>query len=434
MAGRSTLHSRRDVLTIAGAAFACPAIVRRAWADKSSFGPPAGAPLNVARLAAIDAYFRNEVAGGTIPGAIVRIERGGNIIYDGIFGLRDVVAQTPMTPDTIFRIYSMTKPIASAAAMMAIEAGQLSLTDPVAKFIPSFANVMVGIEAKDSDAVQLKLVDPARAITVRDLLLHTSGITYGFYGSGLVRKAYNDARIYDGDIDSSEFVERLARLPLREQPGSLWDYGHSTDVLARIIEIVSGQPFAKVLQERFLDPLAMRDTAYAVTDDGKWPLIAEPLPRDADFRTGFERNPKKLRRWQSGGSGLVSTVGDYSRFARMLLQRGALDGRRYLNDASFVAMTSDQIGPSSGVGRDWAYFPGDGFGFGYGFGVRTDPGRAVPAPAGSAGEIKWDGAAGTYFFVDFRQDMLAVLMMQSPSERERIKPALKRMIYDAFDA
>jgi CubicO group peptidase (beta-lactamase class C family) len=339
-----------------------------------------------------------------------------------------------MTDDTIFRLFSMTKPITSVAAMMLIDEGKLRLDDPVAKYIPSFAGVKVGIEKKaDNGEKTLELVPPNRAPTILDLMRQTSGITYGFYGDSMVRKAYAKANIYDGDFDNAEFAERIAKLPLAEQPGTLWDYGHSTDILGRIIEIVSGKSLLQFEKEKLLDPLGMTGTTFYVTDPRKQKFVAWPVPNDSDFRVGFDSSPVVPMKWESGGGGMVTTMADFARFSQMLLNGGALDGKQYLSPRAFELMSSDHVGPGSGVERDYFYFPGDGFGFGLGLGVRTDPGNAKPPPAGSLGELKWDGASGCYFAIDRKQDMFFVLLEQTPSERQKIQPAVKKLIYEAME-
>jgi CubicO group peptidase (beta-lactamase class C family) len=379
------------------------------------------------KLARIDDFFNNEVATGKIPGAIVLIRQHGRQIYFKSFGVSDSDTGRPMQPDTIFPLHSMTKTLTSFAAMMLIDQGKLKPADPVSKFIPSFASMKVGVEKKgDRGRPTLALVPARRQLTIADLLLHTSGIPYGFYGKGMVKKAYADIEF--GDFDNAQFAERIAMLPLAEQPGTLWDYGHSTDILGRIVEVVSGQSLYEFEKGALFDPLGMTTTKYFLTDPAERARFAKPLPRDRKV----ERNPLEVTRWESGGGGLVSTVDDFARFAEMLLNRGELDGRRYLSPATFKAMTTDHIGPGSGVKRDFFYFPGDGFGFGYGFGIRTDPGKAKPPPPGSIGEIKWDGAGGTYFVVDPANDMFFVLMQNAPSEHTRIQPALKQIIYDAL--
>jgi CubicO group peptidase (beta-lactamase class C family) len=317
---------------------------------------------------------------------------------------------------------------------MLIEEGRLKLTDPLSKYIPSFASAKVGVELKaENGEKKLELAALKNSITILDLMRHTSGITYGFYGDSLVRKAYANALIYGGDFDNAEFAERIAQLPLAEQPGTLWDYGHSTDVLGRVIEVISGKSLLQFEKEKLLDPLGMPDTAFYVTDPAKLPLLAEPLPTDNNFRVGNDRNAKRMMKWESGGGGMVSTIRDFARFSQMLVNSGSLDGRQYLSPQAFNEMAADHVGPNSGVARDYFYFPGDGFGFGLGFGVRTDPGNAKPPPPGSLGEMKWDGASGCYFAIDRKQDMFFILMEQTPSERQRIQPTLKKLIYEALE-
>jgi CubicO group peptidase (beta-lactamase class C family) len=315
-----------------------------------------------------------------------------------------------------------------------IEDGKIKLDDPVSKYIPSFANVKVGVEKKADDGTKsLELVPLSRPMTVKDLMTHTSGVTYGFYGDSLVRKAYRDAKIYDGDFDLAEFAERIAKLPLHNQPGALWQYGHSTDVLARIMEIVSGKSLIEIEREKLLDPLGMKDTGFFVTDPEKVKLLAQPMPNDSDFRVGRENRPEIPKKMVFASGGMVSTMADFSRFAQMLLDGGKFEGKNILSPKAFELLTTDQVGKGSGVERDYFYFPGDGFGFGLGLAVRTDPGNAKPPPPGSLGELKWDGASGCYFVIDRKQDMFFVLLEQTPSERQRIQRTLKQLIYEAME-
>ncbi len=401
---------------------------------EGTFDIPAGAHFNPQKLERIGEFFRNEIATGKIPGAIVLIQQHGRPVYFEKFGVRNVTTKQPMTDDTIFTVFSMSKPVTSVAAMMLVDEGRLKLTDPLEKYIPSFATAKVGVKIKaDDGAKKLELVPLQRPITILDLMRHTSGITYGFYGDSLVRKAYLNALIYGGDFDNAEFADRIARLPLAEQPGTLWDYGHSTDVLARVIEVISGKSLLQFEKEKLLDPLGMPDTSFYVTDPAKLALLAEPLRTDSDYRVGNDRNARRRMKWESGGGGMVSTVTDFAKFSQMLLNGGSLDGKQYLSPKAFETMAADHIGPTSGVGRDYFYFPGDGFGFGLGFGVRTDPGNAKPPPPGSLGELKWDGASGCYFAIDRKQDMFFILMEQTPSQRQRIQPALKKLIYEALE-
>jgi CubicO group peptidase (beta-lactamase class C family) len=401
---------------------------------EGTFDIPPGAHFNPEKLARVGDYLRDQVAQGKIPGAILLIQQHGKPVYHEFFGVRDVATKAPMTDDTIFRLFSMTKPITSVVAMQLIEESKLRLDDPVAKYIPSFANAKVGVEKKAENGEKaLELVPVNRPITILDLMTQTSGITYGFYGNSMVRKAYANAKIYDGDFDDAGFAERIAQLPLAEQPGTLWDYGHSTDILGRIMEVVTGKSLLGIEKEKLLDPLGMTGTGFYVTDPEQQKLIAKPMPNDSDFRVGFVSSPDVPMKWESGGGGMNSTLADLARFSQMLLDGGKFGGKQYLNPKTFELMTSDYIGPSSGVGRDYFYFPGDGFGFGLGFGVRTDPGNAKPPPAGSLGEIKWDGASGCYFAIDRKQDMFFVLLEQTPSQRQIIQPAVKKLIYEAME-
>ncbi len=427
------MNGRRAARSLVSGALLTLAALSAVRAE-DAFDRPAGAHFSLQKLERIGDYFRDQIANGKIPGAVLLISQHGKPVYHRFFGVQDAVSNKPMTDETIFRIFSMTKPITSVAAMMLIDEGRLKLDDPVAKYIPSFAKLKVGVERKAENGEKaLDLVPVDRPITVFDLMTQTSGITYGFYGGSMVRKAYAGARIYDGDFDNAEFAERIAKLPLQEQPGTLWDYGHSTDILGRIIEIVSGKSLLQFEKEKLLDPLGMTDTAFYVTDPAKQKRIALPAPADHDFRVGFESSADVAMKWESGGGGMVTTLADFARFSQMLLNGGSLDGRQYLSPKTFEMMATDHIGPNSGVQRDYFYFPGDGFGFGLGLGVRTDPGNAKPSPPGSLGELKWDGASGCYFVVDRKQDMFFVLLEQTPSERQKIQPTVKRMIYEAME-
>lgn len=410
----------------------CAALSLTIWANASAANDvPAPSPQKLER---ITEFFNNEVASGKLPGAVVLIQQHGKPVYLKCFGVQDVATKAPMTADTIFALHSMTKPITSVAAMMLIDAGKLSLTDPASKFIPAFAEVRVGVPSTATDGTRyLKLVAPHRPVTIEDLLRHTSGITYDYIGGKLIEKAYMDSGLFDGKYSNQVFAERIARLPLSRQPGSLWRYGHSTDVIGRIIEIISGQTLYRFEKRHILDPLRMKSTKYVLESAEERARMAEPLPNDT-ILLDAERQRRAHPEWESGGGGLVSTLNDYARFAQMLLNGGEFEGKRYLSPAAFKAMMTDHVGPGSGVGRDYYYFPGDGFGFGYGLGVRTDPGNAKPPPPGSIGELKWDSGSGTYFGVDPSLDMIYIMLEQTQNERGRILPAFKALVYDAFAA
>ena len=423
MTGQRSLR----MLAVATSVMAGSIMPACAQANPGDAAPPA------AKFARLSEFFENEVATGKLPGAVVLIQQRGLPAYLRSFGVRDVTTRAPMTPDTIFALHSMTKPITSLAAMMLIDEGKLALADPVSRYIPAFADVQVGLESRTGDGTPfLDLVPPDRPVTIEDLLRHTSGITYEYIGSELIMKAYTDANIFEGHFNNAEFAERIARLPLARQPGTLWRYGHSTDVLGRVIEIVSGKSLYQFLKERILDPLGMTSTKFVLQGAAELARMAEPLPGDTVLRMSGEER-RRHAEWESGGGGLLSTITDYARFAQMLLGGGKLDGKQYLSPAAFKQMTSDQIGPGSGVGRDYYYFPGDGFGYGYGLAVRVEPGNAKPPPAGSIGELKWDSGSGTYFGVDPKLDMVYILMEQTQLERSRITPAFKALVYDAFE-
>jgi CubicO group peptidase (beta-lactamase class C family) len=310
---------------------------------------------------------------------------------------------------------------------MLVDDGKLSLADPLSQYIPAFAGVRVARETRGEDG-QLATEPLARPITIEDLLRHTSGITYGFYGDSPIRKLYARANLFEGDVDNATFAERLAKLPLAEQPGTRWDYGHSTDILGRVVEVISGQSLYQFEKARLFDPLAMRDTAFFLADQSQRPRVAEPMPWDHfDRPIGGIAEPIAPKRWESGGAGMIGTIGDYARFAQMLLNGGELDGRRYLKAETLAAMTADHVGPDTGIARDRLFYPGRDSGFGLGFAVRT-----LDRPPLPAGEYRWDGVGGTFFFIDPADDMFVICMMQAPSQRDRIQTMVKKLVYEAL--
>jgi CubicO group peptidase (beta-lactamase class C family) len=336
-----------------------------------------------------------------------------------------------MGKDAIFRIYSMSKPIATVAAMMLVEQGKLTLDEPVSKYIPAFKEMKVGVESKGEDGKpELHLVDAKKQITIQDLLRHTSGITYGFFGDLLVKKAYLAADVRTDDPDNAAFAERIAKLPLAFQPGTTWDYSHSTDILGRVIEVVSGKSLYQFEKENILGPLGMPDTSFYVSDHAKHARIAEPFKDDRTIGAGTEFNdPREPKKWESGGGGMVGTVGDYARFLMMLANGGTLDGKRYLGPKTIAYMTSDH---TAGVITPGPYYlPGPGYGFGLGFAVRREQGVALTP--GSVGDYNWGGAGGTYFWVDPKEEMFVVFAMQSPRNRVAFRQVLRDMVYAAIE-
>ena len=395
--------------------------------DPGFAGSPATGPgFSRTKLERIGELFRNEIATGKIPGAIVLIQQHGHPVYFESFGVRDPGSTQPMTADTIFRLYSMSKPITSVAAMMLVDDGRLRLDDPLSKYIPVFADVKVGVERADASGNPWLTFEPLkRPITIEDLLRHTSGMTYGFSG-GAVGNLVDKAGLARGNPDNAEFTERISKLPLAAQPGTLWDYSYSTDVLGRVIEVVTGQTLFDFEKERLLDPLGMSDTAFYLAYRVKGSLIAQPLREERAKMS----DPLRWQRLQSGGIGMIGTIGDYARFAQMLLNGGTLDGKRYLKPGTVALMTSDHIGPETKIGHDGSHSPVPYSGFGLGFAVQTVQPSDTRVPIGAYG---WAGAGGTFFFIDPRDDMFVIGMMQTLTQRIRIEAALKTLIYEALE-
>jgi CubicO group peptidase (beta-lactamase class C family) len=400
-----------------------------AHAQTLSSVKPEQVGLSSERLGRLVTTLRSDSEKGQIPGAILLVARQGKVALFETAGVLDPATRAPMTKDAIFRIYSMSKPITSVAIMMLVEDGKIALGDPVAKYIPQIAEMKVGVEKPGPDGKPiLELVPPRRAMTVQDLLRHTSGLTYGIFGDTLVKKQYLEAKLFEGDPTNAEFVDRLVKLPLANHPGAVWDYSHSTDVLGRIVEVVSGKSLYEFEKERILAPLGMKDTAFDVTDKARQARIAEAFPNDVTIGTDTTFfDPRRPQRWQSGGGGMVGTVMDYARFCQMLLNGGVLDGKRLLSPKTVAYMTSDHLDTSVSPGQ--LYLPGGGFGFGLGFAVRKDAG--VANVQGTVGEFNWGGAGGTYFWVDPKEDMFVVFAMQSPKQRTYYRPLLKNMVYGA---
>jgi CubicO group peptidase (beta-lactamase class C family) len=336
-----------------------------------------------------------------------------------------------MRKDAIFRIYSMSKPITTVAAMMLFEDARLALNEPVGKYIPALTKMQVATDNKpdpEADPQKLVLVPAERPISIQDLMRHTSGLTYGFFGDTPVKKLYAEAKLGNVAQTNAEFVERIAKLPLSYQPGTTWDYSHSTDVLGRLVEVISGKSLYEFERERILDPLGMKDTSFYVTDKTMQPRIAEPFENDRKIGNGTTiGDPRVSGAWESGG-GMVSTAIDYARFLQMVLDGGTLDGQRILGPKTIAYMTSDHLG--SAVVPGPYYLPGPGYGFGLGFAVRLDAG--VSPVNGSPGDYSWGGAGGTAFWVDPKERMFVVFMMQSSSQRMRYRPLLRDMIYAAI--
>lgn len=423
-------HALRPLLLAALVGLSATTALAPAQAQNLPIARPEAVGLSSERLTRVSEWLRGEVAARRIPGAVVMVMRGGKLAYVDAIGQRDPANPGPMKSDDIFRIYSMTKPIVSVAALMLAEEGRLLLEAPIARYIPAFADVKVGVEKTDAQGHKtLELVPPRRPPTVQDLMRHTAGLTYGFFGDGLVKQAYQKAGITAaGDLTNAEFAERIARMPLAYQPGSTWDYSNATDVLGRVIEVASGQTLGAFLQRRIFDPLGMKDTSFYVTETERQARIAEPFAEDRVIGVGaVVGNPRKVEKMESGGGGLVSTAPDYLRFLAMLRNGGELEGKRLISPATLAFMTADHLGPT--VARTPLYLPGPGYGFGLGVAVRTSAGEAA-SPA-AVGEYYWGGAGGTYMWVDPAQDLAVVFMMQSPKMRVPYRSILRNIVAGA---
>nr|BCE93008.1 serine hydrolase [Bradyrhizobium diazoefficiens] len=380
--------------------------------------------LSRPRLQAMSDAFKREIDKGTVPGITVLVARRGQVGWFEALGRQSPAVSTPMALDSIFRIFSMTKPIVSVAVMALVEDGHLLLGDPVAKFIPEFADQKVGIVSGG----KLDLVPPKRPMTVQDLLRHTSGLTYEHQGDGPVHKIYQDSRVRSRKITNAEHAALVASFPLVCQPGDEFNYSRSTDILGRIIEVVSGKSLGTFLAERVLAPLQMAETGFS-TSEANAGRLAEPFA--ADPWTGDKValfNMLEQPVMESGGGGLVSTTMDYARFALMLRNGGTLDGNRIIGRKTLELMASDHLGPEV---KTNGTLLSPGHGFGLGFAVRREAGIA-PFP-GSVDQYFWSGIAGTFFWIDPKEDLLAVFMSQGPGQRDYTRTLVRDLVYAAVD-
>jgi len=385
--------------------------------------------LSTERLGQLGQVLRQEIAKGKIPGAVALVARKGRIAYHEAFGARDPATRAPMTRDAIFRIYSMTKPVTSVAIMMLQEEGRLVLNDPVSKFLPQLTKLQVAVEKKDaSGQPTLELVPAQREITIHDLLRHTSGFTYGGRTTNLtVKEAYAREGVDARDLTNAELVDRLAKVPLAHQPGTAWEYSRSVDVLGRVVEVISGKSLGGFFADRIFRPLGMKDSGFSVPQ-AQQGRLAQAFPIDP--ATGDKIaliDVTTPPRYESGGGGAVSTTDDYVRFAQALLNGGRLDRARLLGRTTVAFMASDHLGPISATIRR------PGYTFGLGFQVRKDVG--LDGQSGSIGEYGWAGAGGTYFWVDPKEQVVAILMTQAPGParvyyRQLFKELVQQAIVD----
>lgn len=389
------------------------------------FGLPIAAPHEVGfdagRLQLMSDAFAARVSAGRLAGAIIAVMRQRRVCWADVVGYRDTEQGVRMTADSLFRLYSMTKPIASVATMTLVEQGRLLLSDPVSNWLPSFADQRVAV-AQDT------LVPVQTAATVRDLLRHTAGLQNEvLFESTPVKEMYRRAGLTSGKLSLAEWTDVLGAQPLAYHPGTVFDYSHATTVLGRVIEVVSGEPLDRFIARNVTEPLGMRDTAFQIPE-ADWQRLAEPAVDAGTQQRPPLLNLKKRPVLLSAGAGMAGTVRDYLRFCAMLLSRGELDGVRILSPATISYMLSDHLG---GIRRDTtsARVLMDGYGFGLGFAVRPSMGAAVFP--GSVGDAYWGGMAGTQFWVDPQRELAVVMMIQQPAELISSWYLLRQMVYAA---
>ena len=401
-----------------------------AAADPLPRATPESVGMSASRLERIDTRMNQEVAAGRIPGAVVAVARKGRLVYYRAFGHADKAAGTPMAIDSIFSLASMTKPMVSVGTLILFEDGVVLLGDPVSKFLPELGQMKV---AKDRNNLgpggALETVPLRRAPTVQDLMRHTAGLVYGGRGNSALHKMYPPSSGLSSQMTPTEFIEKISAAPLAYQPGTVWDYSLATDVLGVLLERAAGKPIEQYLRERLWAPLKMEDTGFLLPPE-KHRRYARPLPTD----TAFIVDSTKPLKMNCGGGCAYSTAGDYVRFAQMLLNRGALDAARILAPKTVDFMTSDQIPAAAENNIPTVEANRDGYGFGLGVAVRRQNG--VAATIGTAGDYFWNGAYGTGFWVDPKEELVGVLMMQRPGDgriRGDLRQAFAALVYQALE-
>jgi CubicO group peptidase (beta-lactamase class C family) len=398
------------------------------------------ATLSTTRLQRLSERFEADVAASAIPGAVVLIFHKGRVRYFESFGFRNRITQSPMSKNAIFRIASMTKPVTVVAALMLAEEGKLRLHDPVSLYLPELKDMKVGVEVRDGAGERQLITEPARRpITIHDLMRHTSGLTYGIFGDSLVQRANRAADTMNDQQTNAELVTKLAQLPLAYQPGTTFEYGMSQDVLGRVIEVISGMDLNRFVRERIAQPLGMRDTGFLLSEE-QVARLAEPHGNpitQAPAIVGY--NPAKPPKWFSGGAGLLSTAQDYARFCQMLLNGGKLGDVRILSRKSVELMTHDHLPPGTAYGPFalelgiTAPVPALGQSYGLGVGVREQTGLS-PVP-GSIGDYFWGGATGPYFWIDPKENLIAVMMLQELDlqRRTQYRSVMRNLVYQALE-
>lgn len=389
---------------------------------------PSEVGLSQNRLERIDKVFKKSIANKEIPGAVIAISRYGKVAYLKAFGLQNPSNKIPMTVNSIFRIYSMTKPIVSVAAMNMTEKGTIYLNENIDKYIPSFSDMKVATISKLEDRnVNMSYIKAKNKIKIHDLLRHTSGLTYGVFGKSPAKQLLKNSTIGNlniRNISLEEYVNKLAKLPLAYNPGTTWEYGRSIEVLGRVLEVASNSSLDILLKEKLFTPLNMKDTAFYV-DKKNFYRIAEPFKEKQPELINIKKKPLFF----TGGHGLVSTVSDYMRFCQMMLNKGKVGNKIIVSKNTVKYMTSNHLGKN--INRDTPYYlPGEGYGFGLGFAVRENSG--ISSWPGSKGEYFWAGYAGTYFWIDPKEELIVVSMTQSVTNRNHFRMLLRNLVYQAI--
>ena len=416
--------------------------------------------MSTQRLERLTSHMNQAVADGVMVGGLAVIARNGKVVYRQGYGMADREAARPMTADTLFRIYSMTKPVTSVALLMLYEEGRFHLNDPIARHLPELADLVVATSTADggstsitSDGTSTRTVGegdatragetrtPRRQPTIRDLMTHTAGFTYGSFGNTEVDQLYRQAQLTSRGSSLEEFVGKLGEIPLQYEPGTRWHYSVAVDVQGRLVEVLSGMTFGEFLRTRLFEPLGMVDTSFVVPDD-KWGRVAQLYSPEGVMEgagmflratqssslvvspESFSSGYREGARFEGGGAGLVSTAADYLRFAQMLLNGGQLDGVRLLSPKTVELMTANHLGDiPMGFGRQ-------GVGFGLGVAVALDQGHM--GELGSVGEYNWGGAAGTRFWIDPKEQLVGIFMVQSIPHRTRLGGDFKNLTYQAI--
>ena len=413
-------------------------IASAAFAQGFPTAVPEAVGLSSERLNIIDTVLKADIEKGKIEGAVVLVARKGKIAYFKSFGMRNKEKGLPMEKDSIFRIHSMTKSVIGAAVMILLEEGKLLLSDPVAKYIPSFKDIEVVGEIEKKEVITKdktgnevkKAVDavastrkPKTVMTIQDLLRHTSGLSYWFWPPAAIQSMYLEAGLREFEGTVAEMCDKLAKIPLVADPGTKYHYSMSYDVLGRVIEVASGMPLDKFMEERIFKPLEMNGSGFHVKNSDADRLVCMD-PKDT-----FYTDPTKPPIYIGGGGGMVSTTMDFTRFAQMLLNGGQLGGKSLLGPRTVAYMTSDHLGPM-GNRDDGLYIPTRGYGQGFGFYVRVDAGHAYFL--GNVGEYFKGGAGGTVFWVDPKEDLVGVFMVTAPKYRVHYRFLIKTLIYQAI--